>query len=75
MSRYRSEGSRSQHVRKLGPDWYVISWTVDFYYPTSRLRHPRTFRRNTDLAGAKRFAKRWGLNDERTVAAFAEDQP
>ncbi len=70
MSRYRSSGSHGQHIRKAGEDWFVISWTVDFYYPTSRLRFPRTFRRNTDLAGAKRFAKRWKLEDARTLSAL-----
>lgn len=61
MSRYRPASAYNHFIRQWGNDDYQIGWTVDYYYPTSRLRHPRSFRRNTDLAGAKRFAKRWKL--------------
>jgi hypothetical protein len=40
---------------------FEISWVVDFYYDGSRLRYPRTFRRITDEAGAKRFCKKHNL--------------
>lgn len=53
--------SYGQYIRHLGHDWYKIGWTVDYRYPTSRLRFPRGFERNTDEAGAKRFARRHGL--------------
>ena len=61
MSRHHSASSYGQRIRRHGPGDYTLYWTVDFYYPTSNLRHPRTFRRPTDEAGAKRFAKRWGV--------------
>lgn len=61
MSRYRSSGSYGHWLRRMGEDWYRIGWVVDFYYPDSRLRFPRGFHRDTDLAGAQRFAKKWKL--------------
>ena len=61
MSRHRSRKSYGHRVRKIEHDWYCLSWCVDFYYSGNRLRHPRGFRRDTDEAGAKRFAKRWKL--------------
>lgn len=61
--RYRSQTAYGQHIQKLGGGFYRLSWTVDRYYPSSRLRHPVGFQRNADLAGARRFAKKWGLPD------------
>jgi hypothetical protein len=61
MSRHRPAGSYRHGVQRFGNDHYRIYWTVDRYYPTSRLRHPRLFQRDTDEAGAQRFAKRWGV--------------
>lgn len=61
MSRHRSSGSYNHSVRRMGRDWFRMHWTVDRYYPGDRLRYPRGHTRDTDLAGAKRFAKRWGL--------------
>jgi hypothetical protein len=52
----RSYGHRA---RKIAHDHYRVSWTVDFHYPDSRLRHPRAFSRDTDEKGAKRFARKW----------------
>ena len=46
-------------IRRVGPDHYRLFWTVDFKYPSSRLRFPRVFTRDTDKRGAERFAKRW----------------
>lgn len=57
---HRSYGHR---VVQIGPGHYRLFWTVDFKYPSSRLRHPRGFQRDTDAAGARRFARRWGLGD------------
>lgn len=37
---------------------YRISWTYDVKH--RRIRYPRWCYRLTDLAGAKRFAKKWG---------------
>lgn len=53
--------SRSHKVREISHDHYRLSWTVDRYYRDSMLRWPRTATRDTDEAGAKRFAKRWNL--------------
>lgn len=61
MSRFRSNGSYGHRIRRLGPGWFLLSWAVDRYYAGSRLRFPRTTSRDTDFAGAKRFAKKWGL--------------
>jgi len=62
MSRFTSNGSQDHkcEYRKRG-DYYVISWSVDFYYPGSRPRYPRRFSRHTDEAGARRFCKKWGI--------------
>jgi hypothetical protein len=39
---------------------YRLYWTVDRYYPDSRLRFPRQCVRDTNRKGAEKFAKRWG---------------
>jgi hypothetical protein len=61
VSRLRSSGSYGHAIQKLGRDCYRLSWVVDRYYPDSRLRYPRTTTRDTDLAGAVRFAERWEI--------------
>lgn len=61
MSRFRRQKAYEQHIRKLYDGCYEISWAVDYYYPDSRLRHPRGFRRITDTKGANRFAKKHNL--------------
>lgn len=61
MSRFSSAGSYGHAIQRLGNDHFRLSWVVDRYYPTSRLRHPRVCTRDTDEAGARRFAKRWGV--------------
>lgn len=63
MSRYSSSGSYG-HQCVYHPEWggyYRISWTVDRYYASSRLRFPRTCSRDTDRIGARKFCKKWGL--------------
>lgn len=62
MSRFNSSGSYGHAVRRIGNDHYRLHWTVDRYYPNSRLRFPRGHSRDTDLAGARRFAQRWQLD-------------
>ncbi|MCC6752081.1 MAG: hypothetical protein IT371_30795 [Deltaproteobacteria bacterium] len=62
MGRFSPNPSKSHRVRRLGSDHYRISWVVDRYYRGSRLRHPTLYSRDTDLAGARRFAKRWKLD-------------
>lgn len=63
MSRYSA--GRSYNHRCTADEYrgdYLISWVVDYYYPSSRLRYPRGFRRWTDRKGAERFCKKWGIN-------------
>lgn len=62
MSRHHSSRAQSPRLTHLAPDFWRMSWVVDYYYPGSRLRHPRTFTRYTDDAGAVRFAKRWNIH-------------
>ena len=66
MGRFSGGGSYDHRVRRFAEDWYQIYWTVDFYYPDSRLRFPRIFTRNTDERGARRFCKKWGIPWEET---------
>lgn len=62
MSRHRSSGSTGHSIENLHhPDDWRLSWVVDFYYPGTRLRFPRRFYRDTDEAGARRFAKKHGI--------------
>jgi hypothetical protein len=62
MGRYRSSGSYGHRIQRLGGNFYRLFWTVDRYYSGSRLRFPRTGSRDTDEAGAHRFAKKWGID-------------
>lgn len=61
MSRRFSSDSYGQHIGWMGPDRYRLKWTVDRYCARSRLRFPTTYRRDTDLTGAMRFAKKWDI--------------
>lgn len=61
MSRYSSGSSYRHTIQKFGDEDFLISWTVDYYYSSSRLRFPRRFGHVTDEKGARRFAKRWKL--------------
>lgn len=61
MSRHFSSGSYAQRFARIGPDHYRLSWTVDRYTARSRLRFPTTYTRDTDHAGAVRFARKWEL--------------
>jgi len=60
MGRFSGNSSYNHRIDNSGPD-YLISWVVDRYYPSSRLRQPRMFHRYTDLKGAQRFAKKWDV--------------
>lgn len=61
MGRHSPGKAYGQWCKKL--TWsYQIGWTVDFYYASSRLRHPRSFVRNTERANAKRFCKKYNLD-------------
>jgi hypothetical protein len=61
MGRFSKSHAHGFSLKRMGPDHWRMFWTVDFYYPTSRLRHPRGFSRDTNDAGALRFAKMHGL--------------
>jgi hypothetical protein len=41
------------------PGFYRLSWKYDVKH--GRIRYPRIMSRDTDRAGAERFAKKWGL--------------
>ncbi len=61
MSRYSSSGSKQHRITSVTPVTnYRIHWTVDYYYHGVRQRFPRGFSRDTDRAGALRFAEKWG---------------
>jgi hypothetical protein len=51
--------SYGHSVRQIGRDHYRLSWSFDVKIAGSRLRWPRTFTRDTDAAGAERFAEKW----------------
>lgn len=61
MSRYSRQTSYGHRIQHLGHGDYRLSWTVDRYYDGVRGRFPRRGTRDTDEAGAKRFAKRWRI--------------
>jgi hypothetical protein len=61
VTRHRAASSYGHLILHLGAGSFRISWTVDRYYAGSRLRYPRGFERVTDLAGARRFARKHGL--------------
>ena len=61
MSRFNSSGAAQFDYHYLGEDYYAISWTVDYYYPDSRLRFPRRISRITDEAGVRRFCGKHNL--------------
>jgi hypothetical protein len=48
-------------IERIGPGHYRLRWTVDRRYAGSRLRFPTSTNRDTDIEGAERFAKKWGL--------------
>jgi hypothetical protein len=59
MSCFNSSGSSNHAVSHIGHDHYRLEWTVDRYTKNSRLRFPTRFNRDTDEAGAVKFAKKW----------------
>lgn len=72
MSRYSGGGSYGHDCKKLNENWYVISWIVDYYYDSSRLRFPRTFRGNTDEVGAKKFCKKHDISLDGVEQEYTE---
>jgi hypothetical protein len=61
MGRYSSTSSYDHRITDTRDGFYRLSWCVDYYSSGSRLRFPRGFRRDTDIDGAKRFAKKWSV--------------
>ena len=61
MSRHNSSGSYGHKIQRIGYGGYRLYWTVDRYYAGSRLRFPTGSSRDTDEAGAIRFAKKHGI--------------
>lgn len=61
MGRFSGNNSHGFRVQDLGGGFYRLHWIVDRYYRRSRLRHPTSYSRDTDREGARRFAKRHGL--------------
>lgn len=60
----RVTGSRSSYghrITRVMGDCYRLSWSFDVKLKGSRLRWPRTMTRDTDEAGALRFAKKWNI--------------
>ena len=49
-------------IQWIADDHYRLSWAIDRKYPSSRLRFPTSFSRDTDEKGARRFARKWGLD-------------
>jgi hypothetical protein len=52
----------AHNIRRIGADHYRLSWSFDTKIAGSRLRWPRTITRDTDEAGALRFARKWGCS-------------
>lgn len=52
-------GGKRHRIRRVGA-MYELSWQFEVKYAGSRLLFHRTMRRDTDRAGAERFAKKWG---------------
>lgn len=64
MGRYDSNNSygfKCSYIKSPWGNYLSISWVVDRYYASSRLRHPRTYSRETDEKGARQFCKKHGL--------------
>lgn len=60
MSRFHPSTSYNHRIRRLDPECFRLSWTVDRYYDGSRQRFPTVYTRDTDERGARRFSRRWG---------------
>lgn len=55
--------SFAHEIRRVNANVYVVSWSLmvpDINQWLSGASGPRRFKRQTDAAGARRFAARWG---------------
>jgi hypothetical protein len=59
MSPQLKPGGYGHRIQKINADHYRLFWAWDTKY--RRMRYPRTISRDTDEAGAKRFAARWSV--------------
>ncbi len=66
MRSRKSYGHRVSRSTWVG--CFHLCWTTDRWVTGSRLRIPTSHTRDADEAGARRFAKRWGV-------AFPEEPP
>jgi hypothetical protein len=63
----RNRGGYDHRIVRIAADHFRLYWSYDKHYPNSRLRHPRLISRDTDLAGAQRFAKKWNVAPPRAT--------
>lgn len=63
MGRHTGSTSRGygHRIQRIQRDHYRLFWTFDRKIAGSRLRWPTTVTRDTDEAGAARFAKKWDV--------------
>jgi hypothetical protein len=59
--RFIQGDSYDHRVRRLGPDAYILSWTVDRTYPATGHKHPVVQRRHTNKHYAIKFIRKWKL--------------
>ncbi len=59
MSVHPPSGSYNHRVRREREDEYVVSWIV--YRKIGRLLARTRYSRDTNEAGARKFAKKWGV--------------
>jgi hypothetical protein len=74
MTRHSQQHSYGHAIKRFGCEHYRLSWTVDRYYEGSRLRYPTRITRDTDRAGAKRFADKWNVKFPDDPAEMAQQQ-
>jgi hypothetical protein len=56
-----TSSSYGHRIRFIAAGIYRLEWGIDRRIKGSRLRHPTSFKRVADEAGARRFAKRWSI--------------
>lgn len=52
------------HKCIVAADKFILTWTVDQFYPSGAFQHAHQIKRVTNERGAKRFCKKWGLTME-----------
>ena len=59
--RFSNQSSYGHKIYTICPGQYRLTWTVDKFVEGVRTRFPTGYSRDTDKAGAKRFAKKHGI--------------